>query len=135
MRKHLILAIVVIVSMAAIPGTASARTHHARPTAHVASCGTQCTALAEAYPGWVCTLNGGIIAAGVAILTNGASAVWSIIAGTGWDVGCQIEDRYIFSSNPAAVQTLRLTGKNCFYQWTRPGRQGTRYIKCQSYYA
>lgn len=110
------------------------RIHHVRrPTAHVAGCGSGCSVIANAYPGWVCDIQGGVVAAGIAILTDGASVVWSILGGSSWTAGCHAIDDMVLTSGQAAQ--LANDGRNCFFTWSKPHRQGIRREKCQYWYA
>jgi len=135
MRTRILLATIVATLILA-PTTALGHNHRAhRPpavVAHKASCGNVCL-LANAYPGWVCDLQGGIVAAGIWILSDGASEVWTILGGSSWTAGCHVIQDYIFNS--ATEQKLRSDGVNCFYTWSKPGRQGIRRERCQSWYA
>jgi hypothetical protein len=103
-----------------------------RPHAHPSRCGNVCV-LAYAYPGWVCDIQGGVVAAGLAVVTDGANAIWNLLSGFAWTGGCHVIDDYILSGSQRRL--LLRAGHNCFFVWSQPGRHGTRRIKCQSWYA
>jgi len=102
---------------------------HARPTAREA-CGNVCI-LADAYPEWICVIQGTVVAAGVYIAAPEAGALWNILAGGIWTAGCSAIDSSVLSSGN--FNKLLAMGRGCYIEWTREHKYSN--TKCVSYYA
>ena len=118
--RRLALALTVAtVAFCAIPagvGNATSVKHQPAPNAHAAS-----------TKGWVCTLTGAVVAAGVGALTAGITGV---LAGGAFTAGCELA---VESKKPEVISGLPNVPKNCWYNFRYVKRvhrkTGKRYYK------